>query len=183
MARRLRSDGYRVRLLARKPLAARDRDPALEYVPGDLDDTDALRNALVGCAAVHVNVRGGPTAEQAIAASAVPSTIFRPTYFMDTLPVRSGGPGQSSSADNPHPFHMLAAADFARMLRGQPAPGGTNDNPPPVVPAAAQRNFLSAIWEWRRSRAKRDGSRDANQVVVDAIRWAGRLWRRTAPTR
>ena len=165
VARQLRSDGYRVRLLARKPPAARHRDPGLEYVPGNLDDTDSLRGALAGCAAVHVSVRGGPSAdqydrvehqgparvaelaalagvgrltyvshmlaapdaaapalqakfhaEQAIAASAVPSTIFRPTYFMETSPARSGAPGQSSSADNPTPFHMLAATDFARMV-------------------------------------------------------------------
>ena len=50
VARQLRSDGYRVRLLARKPPAARHRDPGLEYVPGNLDDTDSLRGALAGCA-------------------------------------------------------------------------------------------------------------------------------------
>jgi uncharacterized protein YbjT (DUF2867 family) len=53
VARQLRDDGYRVRLLARTPTATRDRDPALEYVQGDLDDTDSLRHALAGCAAVH----------------------------------------------------------------------------------------------------------------------------------
>jgi hypothetical protein len=36
----------------------------VEYVQGDLDDTDALRRALAGCGAVHLSVRGGPTAEQ-----------------------------------------------------------------------------------------------------------------------
>ena len=165
VARQLRSDGYRVRLLARKPSAARDRDPGLEYVPGDLDDTDALRNALAGCAAVHVSVRGGPTAEQydrvehrgparvaelaalagvgrltyvshmlaapdaaapalrakfhaeqAIAASAVPSTIFRPTYFMETLPRQVRGTRAVVLGRQPHRFHLLAAADFARMV-------------------------------------------------------------------
>ena len=165
VARQLRSDGYRVRLLARKPPAARDRNPGLEYVPGDLDDTDALRNALAGCAAVHVSVRGGPTAEQydrvehrgparvaelaalagvgrltyvshmlaapdaaapalrakfhaeqAIAASAVPSTIFRPTYFMETLPRQVRGTRAVVLGRQPHPFHMLAATDFAGMV-------------------------------------------------------------------
>jgi uncharacterized protein YbjT (DUF2867 family) len=135
VARQLCGDGYRVRVLVRRLPAARDRDADLEYVQGDLDDTDALRSALAGCAAVHVSVRGGPTAEsydrvehrgparvaelaaragvgcltylshllaapyaaasalrakfraeQAIAAAGVPFTIFRPTYFMETLP-------------------------------------------------------------------------------------------------
>ena len=165
VARQLRSDGYRVRLLVRKPSAARDRDPGLEYVPGDLDDTDTLRRALAGCAAVHVSVRGGPTAEQydrvehrgparvaelaalagvgrltyvshmlaapdaaapalrakfhaeqTIAASAVASTIFRPTYFMETLPRQVRGTRAVVLGRQPHPFHMLAATDFARMV-------------------------------------------------------------------
>jgi uncharacterized protein YbjT (DUF2867 family) len=63
VAGRLHSDGYRVRVLARRLPATRDRDPDLEYVQGNLDDTDALRSALAGCAAVHLSARGGPTAE------------------------------------------------------------------------------------------------------------------------
>jgi uncharacterized protein YbjT (DUF2867 family) len=63
VARQLRRDGYRVRLLARRLPAARDRDADLDYVQGDLEDTDALRSALAGCAAVHLSVRGGPTTE------------------------------------------------------------------------------------------------------------------------
>ena len=39
VARQLRRDGYRVRLLARRLPAARDRDADLDYVQGDLDDT------------------------------------------------------------------------------------------------------------------------------------------------
>jgi uncharacterized protein YbjT (DUF2867 family) len=165
VARQLRSDGYRVRLLARTLPAAPDRDAGLEYVQGDLADTKSLRSALAGCAAVHVSVRGGPTAEsydrvehrgparvaelaalagvgrltylshmlaapdagapalrakfhaeQAIAASAVPSTIFRPTYFMETLPRQVRGTRAVVLGRQPHPFHMLAAADFARMV-------------------------------------------------------------------
>jgi uncharacterized protein YbjT (DUF2867 family) len=165
VVRQLRGDGYRVRLLVRTLPAAGHRDPGLEYVEGDLDDTDALRNALAGCAAVHVSVRGGPTAEsyarvehrgparvaelaalagvarltylshmlaapdaaaparrakfhaeQAVAASAVPSTIFRPTYFMETLPRQVRGTRAVVIGRQPHPFHMLAATDFARMV-------------------------------------------------------------------
>ena len=165
VARQLRGDGYRVRLLARKLPAARDRHADLEYVEGDLDDTASLRSALAGCAAVHVSVRGGPTAEQydrvehrgtaqvaelaalagvgrltyvshmlaapdaaapalraksraeqAIAASAVPSTIFRPTYFMETLPRQVRGTRAVVIGRQPHPFHLVAATDFARMV-------------------------------------------------------------------
>jgi uncharacterized protein YbjT (DUF2867 family) len=165
VAGQLHSDDYRVRVLARRLPAARDRDPDLEYVQGNLDDTDALRSALTGCAAVHLSVRGGPTAEsydrverhgparvaelaalagvgrltyvshmlaapdaaapslrakfhaeQAIAASAVPFTIFRPTYFMETLPRQVRGSRAVVLGRQPHPFHMLAASDFARMV-------------------------------------------------------------------
>ena len=40
----LRGDGYRVRALARRLPPAHDRDADLEYVQGDLDDTDALQD-------------------------------------------------------------------------------------------------------------------------------------------
>lgn len=165
VARQLRRDGYRIRLLVRTLPAAPDRYPALEDVQGDLDDTASLRRALTGCAAVHVSVRGGPTAEQydrvehrgparvaelaalagvsrltylshmlaapdaaapalcakfraeqAIAASAVPSTIFRPTYFMETLPRQIRGTRAVVLGRQPHRFHLLAATDFAHMV-------------------------------------------------------------------
>jgi uncharacterized protein YbjT (DUF2867 family) len=165
VARQLRRDGYRVRLLVRKLPTARDRNADLKFVEGDLDDTDALRNALAGCAAVHVSVRGGPTAEshdqvehrgparvaelaalagvgrltylshmlaapdapapalrakfhaeQAIVASGVPSTIFRPTYFMETLPRQVRGTRAVVLGRQPHPFHLVAATDFAGMV-------------------------------------------------------------------
>jgi uncharacterized protein YbjT (DUF2867 family) len=177
VARQLRSDGYRVRLLARTLPAAPDRDAGLEYVQGDLDDTESLRSALAGCSAVHVSVRGGPSAgsydrvehrgparvaelaalagvgrltylshmlaapdagapalrakfhaEQAIAASAVPWTIFRPTYFMETLPRQVRGTRAVVLGRQPHPFHMLAAADFARMVsRALATPGSAGE--------------------------------------------------------
>jgi uncharacterized protein YbjT (DUF2867 family) len=165
VVRQLHGDGYRVRVLARRLPAAHDRDADLEYVQGNLDDTDVLRGALAGCAAVHLSVRGGPTAEsydrvehrgparvaelaalagvgrltylshtlaapdaaapslrakfhaeQAIAASAVPFTILRPTYFMETLPRQVRGSRAVVLGRQPHPFHLLAAADFARMV-------------------------------------------------------------------
>jgi uncharacterized protein YbjT (DUF2867 family) len=100
-----RGDGYRVRVLARRLPPAHDRDADLEYVEGDLDDTDALRSALAGCAAVHVSVRGEPTAESydrvehrgpaRVAELAARGGVGRLTYV-----ARSAAPGRSSSADS-----------------------------------------------------------------------------------
>jgi nucleoside-diphosphate-sugar epimerase len=42
VARQLRDDGYRVRVLVRRLPAARDRHPGLEVVQRDLDDSEAL---------------------------------------------------------------------------------------------------------------------------------------------
>jgi uncharacterized protein YbjT (DUF2867 family) len=39
VAGQLHSDGYRVRVLARRLPAARDRDPDLEYVQGNFETT------------------------------------------------------------------------------------------------------------------------------------------------
>jgi uncharacterized protein YbjT (DUF2867 family) len=169
VARRLRGDGHRVRILVRPRGRNRERnselDPGFDYVEGDLHDPAALRRALDGCAAVHVSVRGGPTAaqfdsvehlgtarvaqmaadagvgrltyvshmlaapdaatadlrakfhaEQAIAASAVPYTIFRPTYFMETLHRQIRGGRAVVLGRQRHPFHMIAATDFASMV-------------------------------------------------------------------
>jgi uncharacterized protein YbjT (DUF2867 family) len=164
-AARLRDDGYRVRLLVRDPERSPRRSDDAEYVTGDLENPDTLRSALSGCQAVHVSVRGGPTAEQfdriehhatarlaqlaaqaganrltyvshslaapdapaadlrakfhaeeAIAASGVPYTIFRPTYFMDTLPRHLRGRRALVLGRQPHALHMVAAADFARLV-------------------------------------------------------------------
>jgi uncharacterized protein YbjT (DUF2867 family) len=165
VARQLRSAGYQVRLLVRDPARVATRDPDFDYVPGDLDNTTSLESALAGCHAVHISVRGGPTAEQfdrvehrgtarvaqlaafegvqrltyvshslaapdapapdlrakfqaeqAIAASGVPYTVFRPTYFMETLPRHIRGRRAVILGRQPHPFHLIAAADFARMV-------------------------------------------------------------------
>ena len=161
----LRTDGHHVRLLVRdRGTTPPDRD-GVTFVSGDLEDPDSLRRALDGCLAVHVSIRGGPTAEEfdrvehrgtarladlatragvhrltyvshslaapdapaadlrakyhaerAIAASAVPYTIFRPTYFMDTLPRQVRGRRAIILGRQPHPLHMLAAIDFARLV-------------------------------------------------------------------
>ena len=55
-------------------------------------------------------------AEGAIRESDVPHTIFKPTYFMETLPRHVRGKLALVMGEQPHPFHMVAAHDFARMV-------------------------------------------------------------------
>lgn len=55
-------------------------------------------------------------AEQAIVASGVPFTIFKPTYFMETLPRHVQGRVAIVLGRQPHSFHMTAVQDFARMV-------------------------------------------------------------------
>ena len=164
VAHQLRADGYQVRLLVRREVR-RSHLGGTEYIIGDLEDEDSLRRALDGCHALHLSVRGGPTAEQfdrvehhgsgrlarlaaqagverltfvshslaapdapapdlrakfhaeeAIATSGVPYTIFRPTYFMDTLPRHVQGRRAVVLGRQARPLHMVAATDFARLV-------------------------------------------------------------------
>jgi uncharacterized protein YbjT (DUF2867 family) len=55
-------------------------------------------------------------AERAIEASGVPFTIFKPTYFMETLPLHVQGPFGMVLGRQPHPLRMVAADDYARMV-------------------------------------------------------------------
>lgn len=55
-------------------------------------------------------------AEEAIRRSGVPHTIFRPTYFMETLPRHVRGRLAVIMGRQPHRLHMVAADDFARMV-------------------------------------------------------------------
>jgi uncharacterized protein YbjT (DUF2867 family) len=54
-------------------------------------------------------------AEQAIRRSGVPYTIFKPTYFMETLPRHVQGKLAIVLGRQLHPLHMVAAGDFAQM--------------------------------------------------------------------
>jgi uncharacterized protein YbjT (DUF2867 family) len=165
VAHRLQDDGHRVRLLVRDRSRVAGSDTVFDYVDGDLDDMTMLESALAGCDAVHISVRGGPTAEQfdhvehrgtarvaqlaalegvkrltyvshslaapdalapdlratfraeqAIAESGVPFTVFRPTYFMETLPRHLRGRQAVVLGRQRHPLHLIAAADFASMV-------------------------------------------------------------------
>lgn len=162
---RLRRDGHRVRVPVRGSGPAPAGRDGVEHVAGDLDAPDTLRRALDGSGAVHVSVRGGPTAErfdrvehrgtarlaelaaragvarltyvshtlaapdspaadlrakfraeQAIEASGVPYTIFRPTYFMDTLPRQVRGGRAVVLGRQRRALHLVAATDFARLV-------------------------------------------------------------------
>ena len=55
-------------------------------------------------------------AERAIEASGVPFAIFKPTYFMETLPLHVQGPFGVVLGRQPHPLRMVAADDYPAMV-------------------------------------------------------------------
>jgi uncharacterized protein YbjT (DUF2867 family) len=87
-------------------LAARQGVSRLTYLSGMLVDE-------------HAEIPGDRAkfrAERAIHQSGVPYTIFKPTYFMETLPRHIQGRLAIVLGRQPHPLHMVAASDFARMV-------------------------------------------------------------------
>lgn len=64
----------------------------------------------------YVGTRAKFEAEAAIRASGLEYAIFKPTFFMETLPrfVRNGR--ASILGSQPNPFRWVAAADYARMV-------------------------------------------------------------------
>jgi uncharacterized protein YbjT (DUF2867 family) len=87
-------------------LAARQGVSRLTYLSG----------MLVAEAAEIPADRAKFRAELAIHQSGVPYTIFKPTYFMETLPRHVQGRLAIVLGRQPHPLHMIAASDFARMV-------------------------------------------------------------------
>ncbi len=61
-------------------------------------------------------------AERAIEASGVPFTIFKPTYFMETLPLHVQGPFGVVLGRQPHPLHMVAGDDYRPWSQGRSGP-------------------------------------------------------------
>jgi uncharacterized protein YbjT (DUF2867 family) len=60
VARRLQADGYPVRIFTRSRDKARTQfGPEYEVAAGDVEDQAALKAALQGCQAVHINLDGG----------------------------------------------------------------------------------------------------------------------------
>lgn len=65
--------------------------------------------------------------EQALHQSCIPTTIFRPTYFMENLPKHLQGRRAMVLGKQPHPLHLVAASDFGRMVsRAFEAPEAAN---------------------------------------------------------
>ena len=54
--------------------------------------------------------------ETALKASRVPYTIFRASWFMETLPLFVQGKSLSLIGNQVHPLHWIAAEDYARMV-------------------------------------------------------------------
>jgi uncharacterized protein YbjT (DUF2867 family) len=54
--------------------------------------------------------------EVALKATGVPYTIFRATWFMETLPLFIQGKSISLIGNQIHPLHWIAAEDYARMV-------------------------------------------------------------------
>ena len=167
VARQLKADGFKVRLLARNPEKARTLlGSGYEIVKGDVDDLSSLRSALTDVDGVHISLKGGPTeadfdrmdhlavrdiaraarelgvgrvtlisayavseekadtpesrakvkGEAALRSSGVPYTVFRCSWFMETLPMFVQGKNISLIGNQVHPLHWIAVEDYARMV-------------------------------------------------------------------
>jgi uncharacterized protein YbjT (DUF2867 family) len=89
-------------------LAARHGVARLTYVSGYLAQEEL--------AAGHHESRVKLEAERAIAGSGVPFTVFKPTYFMETLPRHVQGRWAVAIGRRQPPLHLLAGDDFGRMV-------------------------------------------------------------------
>jgi NADH dehydrogenase len=89
-------------------LAAQQQLAHLTYVSG------MFVGAEVGSAVLDDHAKR--SVEQALQQSGIPSTIFKPTYFMDTLPKQLQGKRAMILGKQPHPLHLVAASDFGRMV-------------------------------------------------------------------
>jgi len=112
VARKLVSDGYAVRLLARDPDAMRRRFPrGFDVVKGDVEDPQSVRRALQGCTGVHVSLMGGPRPEDfdriehhgtaTVATEAARAGVARLTYLSGApaRPENSRDPGSKAKLD------------------------------------------------------------------------------------
>jgi uncharacterized protein YbjT (DUF2867 family) len=161
VAKQLKQDGYKVRLMIRKQklgMAKPRFGEHFEIVTGDIGDLESLGRALDGCFGVHINLSGeieqigvenvssvarklklqrityisGTSvaeentwvplirrkffAEKALHDSGVPYSIFCPTWFMEVLPKYIRGNRAIVFGKQPNPYHLIAAADYARMV-------------------------------------------------------------------
>ncbi|KAA3664108.1 MAG: NAD-dependent epimerase/dehydratase family protein [Chloroflexi bacterium] len=62
VARQLKRDGFSVKIMSRNPeKAAKQLGAGFEFVAGDVQNLESLREVLGDCEGVHVNLAGGPT--------------------------------------------------------------------------------------------------------------------------
>ena len=81
-----------------------------------LDRLTYVSHSLADTASRAPDLRAKARAEEAVAASGVPYTIFRPTYFLDTLPGQVRGSRANVLGRQPHRLHLLAGTDFADLV-------------------------------------------------------------------
>lgn len=168
VAKKLKEDGFEVKIAARNPEKAKKMFPdGYEIVKVNVLDWVSIKEALEGCDGVHINLQGGsdkngpmkiefggtvnivnaaisnklqrvtfisgisaskveymsfpPThakimAEDTIVNSGMPYTIFRPSWFMESLKFFVRGNSLSLIGNPPNPFGWIAAEDYARMV-------------------------------------------------------------------
>jgi uncharacterized protein YbjT (DUF2867 family) len=167
VARKLRQDGYQVRILTRDIDKAQSvLGPDFQYVKGDVQQPETIKVALENCHGVHISLKAGPTAEsydrienrgtetvarlareagverltflsgastarentwfyvprakynaeKAIQDSGIAYTIFRASWFMETLNLFVKDKRMLKFGKQKSPVHWIAAADFADMV-------------------------------------------------------------------
>jgi len=167
VARKLKQDGYQVRVMTRDVLKAQSiLGTDFEFVVGDVEKPESITNALKNCYGVHISLKAGPEpesydriehrgtatvaemakkagverltflsgasvarentwfyvpkakfdAEKAILDSGISYTIFRASWFMETLNLFVKGERMLKLGKQKSPVHWIAAADFANMV-------------------------------------------------------------------
>lgn len=87
VARYLKGDGFRVRVMARDRSKARKIfDESFEIVTGDVRDPDSLERSLEGCSGVHINISGEieQSGVENVASVASRKALERITYISGT---------------------------------------------------------------------------------------------------
>lgn len=100
---RVEHQGTRAVALAAQAMGLRQLTAISSYTTGQAADSTP-------------DARAKWQAEQAIRASGVPYTIFRPTWFMESLPLFIQGGAAILIGRQPHRLRWLAAEDYARMV-------------------------------------------------------------------
>ena len=159
IARRLKEEGFSVRIMARDIQKVRAQfDEDYEILSGDAMDISRIETALRVCFGIHINLSGeieqvgvenvasaasrsgikrityisGTSvaektawfpqtkrkllAEKAIQECGVPYYIFRPTWFMESLPKFIKDSKAFVFGKQPNLYHFIAADDYSRMV-------------------------------------------------------------------